>query len=181
MGMLGSNARLATSAPPSKERIRKKGANLRNPYQANGVGGSSAALAVTASNTAGTPIHQDDAAPSLRTHQMSENRNPRDTMVRQLVLSLTGFMRRYHRARSARPCIRACRWIVAHGSEGLGHGPRQWSGSLRHHRGNLSQQPLGRLAGGIRIRDHHQVGARLLQSGNLTVAMGGYGNPARIA
>ena len=75
--------------------MRKKGTNLRNSYQTKCLGGRSAALAATASNTAGTPIHQDVAAPLVRTHQMSENSPPRDMMVDQLLLTLTDVIRQH--------------------------------------------------------------------------------------
>ena len=73
--------------------MRKKGTNLRNSYQTKGVGGNSATLTTIASNTAGTPIHQEGAAPLVRNHQMSEIIPPRDRMVDQRILALIDVIR----------------------------------------------------------------------------------------
>jgi len=45
-------------------------------------------LTITASNTVGTPIHQDEATPPVRTNQIRRNSTPRDTIVNHLVLTL---------------------------------------------------------------------------------------------
>jgi len=66
--------------------------NLSNLDQARRVGGINALLAITASNTTGTPIHQDDAEPSVRIHQMIENRSPRDRLIEPLFVTLILFI-----------------------------------------------------------------------------------------
>lgn len=100
--MKGAPSHISTTKQGTQ---KKKSTNLRNSPQTKGAGGNSAALVATTSNTAGTPIHQDAAALSVRTHQMSENRNPRDMMVDQLILTLTDVIRQHFRVKSAQPRI----------------------------------------------------------------------------
>jgi len=115
MGMRGWSARQATSVPPIRERTRKKGANLRHSYQTRCAGGSSATLAITASTTAGTPIHQDEAAPSVRIHQMRSSMPVRDTiLIKPLVVIFTDALCPYFMRIAPPPrticSLPVCRW-----------------------------------------------------------------------
>ena len=99
----------------------KKGTNLRNSYQTDGAGGSSAALVITAINTAGTPTHRDDAAPPVRLHQRSENRTPRDTMVDPQIFAFINVIRQHLGKKVGQPRIRALPLFSTHSTEELGH------------------------------------------------------------
>ena len=60
--------------------------NLGTSDQTIDACGTSAVLIVIASNTAGIPIHQDDAAPSAITHQSRNKKPPRKKVLNQRVL-----------------------------------------------------------------------------------------------
>ena len=79
--------------------------NFKTSYQTKGVCGSNCCRWATASNTVGTPIHQDVAAQSVRTHQMSENITPRDMMVDQLIFALIDAIRQLLLVKSAQQRI----------------------------------------------------------------------------
>ncbi len=107
--------------------MRKKGINLSNSYQIKGAGGNSAPLVITASNTAGTPIHQDDATPSVRLHQMSENRTPLEKMVDQLIFDFINVIRQHPEERTAQPRIHTRHPFQTHCTENLVHARHQTS------------------------------------------------------
>ncbi len=49
-------------------------------------------LVASAMTTAGTPINQDVAAPSVRIHQMRENSSPRDKITDQRAFAFSDFI-----------------------------------------------------------------------------------------
>lgn len=88
MGMLGRNARQATSTPPANERRKKNGRNLSNSYQTICCAGNSSQLTITASKTAGMPIHQESATPLLSSHQITRNNAIRETRLNPICVIL---------------------------------------------------------------------------------------------
>jgi len=127
--------------------------NLSSSRQTRGTVGSSAMLANTANDTAGTPINHDCTLPSVSIHHTSENNRLRDVTVDKPI-SLKLDIMYDSRVSSAR----------------LFH--LLWQ--------SQPHDAISRLAGGVHIRHQNQIGARKFQSGRIIRRLRSNGDPAAV-